>query len=515
MGKGEDFNKRVWTLFSKAGFETKPNENDPEEHRVFVSRDDTQGRPIDLYAHDPDLGVTIVSSNKSTRKLKSFSNHIHDLAKLKILAQADAAVFISEEKKVQDRERKIAAENGVEVWDERELAYYEAVTSAVKAYAKYEMSHSLGLVTKQETFRQTVLAIKLQQPNVTSPTRAELYLFVMPADKILKMGVVLRRARGKAWAYQRIVAKSRLPDIADFVKAPDALLPTSLVVHLSEKVRVIELQQDFHDVASAPIKASRADSSFVALDMPLEFGSLEVIDGQHRLFAFAHTDDTIKRTFNLAVVGIRNLSDERRSGTFVAINDKAKRVDANLRAMLRYTDKESICKKDPELMAIKIAIELNKKPPFEDSIRTFDFGKQILTLKGVSGYDLKGLIAKNGLLRRYYPSNTSKAYVKILRQYFHLISNLFAEEWTNPKLYIVPTNRGFTAFLKLLRSIIRTEEGKPSRAAIRRYLKTLRDNWTTWKTAELKKSYVGSQGWAQFHDDMLVAIRKTYHDFDS
>jgi DGQHR domain-containing protein len=328
------------------------------------------------------------------------------------------------------------------------------------------------------------------------------------------MAVVLRKARGRALAYQRIIAKSRLPSIASFLKTPDALLPTSLVVHLGSKVRVIELQQQFQDRAAEPITAGSNDPKLVALDLPLEFASLEIIDGQHRLFAFAHTDATTKKAFDLAIVGIRNLTEERRSDTFVAINDKAKRVDANLRAMLRYTENEKICKQDPELMAIKIAIELNKKAPFEDAVKTFDLGRQVLTLKGISGYDLKGLIAPNGLLRKYYRSNSSTVFVKVLRTYFKLISNLFPQEWRDPRTYILATNRGFTASLKLLRSMLRTEDKKLSIASMKRYLVVLKKHFGTWKTTDLKKAYVGSQGWSQFHEDMLKAIRKEYRDFD-
>jgi len=32
-------------------------------------------------------------------------------------------------------------------------------------------------------------------------------------------------------------------------------------------------------------------------------------------------------------------------------------------------------------------------------------------------------------------------------------------------------------------------------------------------TANLKNSYVGNQGWKQFHDDMAAAIRKEIPDF--
>ena len=514
MGKGEDFNKRVWTLFSKAGFQTKPNDQDKEEHKIYLSSDDKDGRPLDLYAHDPELGVTLISSNKARKKLKSFTAHIHDLAKLRDVSKADVALFIAEEQKMLDKERSFALKNGIHVWGEHELSYYEAVANAIGPYAKFEISHSLGLVTKQEKFRQTVLALRFEQPNTTSPTKTEVFVFVLPAEKMLRMAVVLRRARGRALAYQRIIAKSRLPGIASFLKAPDALLPTSLVVHLGSKVRVIELKQEFHDSAGEPISAGSSDPKLVALDL-LEFASLEVIDGQHRLFAFAHTDDSTKKAFYLAIVGIRNLTEERRSDTFVAINDKAKRVDANLRAMLRYTENEKLCKQDPELMAIKIAIELNKKPPFEDAIRTFDLGKQVLTLKGVSGYDLKGLIAQNGLLRKHYPSNTSQVYTKVLRQYFHVVANTFPTEWSVPKTYIVATNRGVTAFLKLLRSMLRTTGKKLSIPTMRKYLKTLKKHWpTSWDTGQLRKSYVGQQGWSQLHQDMVDAIRKQYPSFD-
>jgi DGQHR domain-containing protein len=514
MGKGEDFNKRIWTLFGKAGFETKPNSQDPKEHVVYLTDEDKEERPLDLYAHDPSLGVTIISSNKSRGKLKSYTAHIHDLARLKDRASADAAIFIAAEKKMLDKERRFANRNGIQVWDDREVSYYESLTSAIESYAKYEISSSLGLVTKQERYRQTLLALRLEQPNTTSPTRTELFLFVLPADKLLPMAAVLRRARGNPYAYQRMVSKLRLPRIADFLKAPDSLLPTTLVVHLGNHVKVHKLEQQFTESGGDHFSPDLKDSSLVALEFPHEFASLEVIDGQHRLFAFAKTNDITRQKFKLAVIGIRNMSDKRRSDTFVSINDNAKRVDANLRAMLRYTDDERTCKKNPELMAIKIGIELNKKPPFEDAIKTFDVGSQVLTLKGISGYDLKSLIAEAGLLKKYYPSNSSAVYLKVLRTYFKLVRNLLPSEWDDPKVYIVATNRGFTAFLKLLRSMLRTEQKKLSVTVMRRYLGALKDNFGTWKTTERKKAYVGSQGWSQFHEDMLLAIRTEYPEFD-
>ena len=61
MGKGEDLNKRVWTLFEKAGFETNPNSEDPAEYEVQLTN--KKKRPVDLFAKSAELGVTILGAS--------------------------------------------------------------------------------------------------------------------------------------------------------------------------------------------------------------------------------------------------------------------------------------------------------------------------------------------------------------------------------------------------------------------------------------------------------------------
>jgi len=211
---------------------------------------------------------------------------------------------------------------------------------------------------------------------------------------------------------------------------------------------------------------------------------------------------------------MRNLDEKRRSDAFVAINDNARRVDPNLVAYLRYTDDEKVCQQVADLMAIKIVVELNKVSPFKDQIRLFDFGKKKLTLKGLSGYDLRGLIGPKGSLRRLYPQNRSKTYILVLRKYFSVIKENLPKEWNDPGSYIVATNRGTAAFLKLLRSILDFENKPLTKQVSRKYISALVKHWKGgWETASLKKSYVGSQGWKQFHGDMVLAIQKQYKSF--
>src|SRR5205823_2499445 len=213
-------------------------------------------------------------------------------------------------------------------------------------------------------------------PRTQVGSNVEMYMFTVPADKLLKMCVVLRKAQGSAFAYQRILSKKRLPKIGNFVRTPEALLPTNIVVAMGDEVRIDDIQSDFKDVAGNKVSPSRHDHQLVSITLPLKYGSLELIDGQHRLFGFIHADDAARKNFNLVILGIRNLDETRRSMAFIAINDNARRVDASLVSYLRYTDNEKICKQNADLMAIKIIVELNKTSPFKNAIRLFDFGRQ-------------------------------------------------------------------------------------------------------------------------------------------
>ncbi|SRR6266446_70529 len=513
MGKGEDLNLRVWKLFENAGFETNPNSSNPKEHEVTLSQGKT--RPVDLYARESDLAVSIIGSNKARKKLKSFTEHIHDLEELVKAQQVNCGLFVAAEKEMLQKERDFANERGIRVWDEAELSYYEAIVEALGRFAKYEIIHALGLSTAEEALKDTVIGIRLEQPRPNATSNTEMFMFTLPAEKLLKMAVVLRKARGSAFAYQRILSKKRLPKIAKFLGTPEAIIPTNIIVHLGDDVSIDEVAaSDLKDSSGKKLIVARQDHKVVALTFPLKYGSVELIDGQHRVFGFVAAAAATRKNFNLVILGMRNLDEKKRSGTFVAINDNARRVDPNLVAYLRYTDDEKVCQQVADLMAIKIVVELNKMSPFKDQVRLFDFGKKRLTLKGLSGYDLRGLVSPQGALRRLYPKNKSKTYILVLRKYFSVIREQFSQEWSDPTNYIIATNRGFTAFLKVLRSILNFENRTLTKQISRKYIRALSNHWKgTWETAKLKKSYVGSQGWKQFHNDMVLAIQKKYGTF--
>lgn len=72
--KGDELNKRVWELFEKAGFQTTPSSDNPDEEVVVLLEGKT--RKIDLSASVQELGVKIIGQNTTEKKLeKSFTTY--------------------------------------------------------------------------------------------------------------------------------------------------------------------------------------------------------------------------------------------------------------------------------------------------------------------------------------------------------------------------------------------------------------------------------------------------------
>jgi len=384
-----------------------------------------------------DLGVKIIGENTTGQLGEPFTTYVHDFRELVKITKADGGLFVLTGTGVSDQDKQYAEQTRMRVWGEEELRYYEALVDAIGEYAKYEIIHSFGIETSEEKTIHNILALHIHQPYSWSD--ADLFLFTITPAKLLSICTVLRKARGYADAYQRILRKERLRGVSKFVTQENALLPPNIIVHFGEKVTWDPVKLPDRDVNGRPITLAKKDYELVVLKIPMEYASLELIDGQHRLYGFIRTESATRESFNLVVLGIAGLSFERRRDTFIAINDKARRVDANLVAYLKYAEDEGKCQEDPELMAIKIVYELSKTTPFKSRIRLFDVGDQKITLKGFSGYDLRGLLARRGLLRRYYP-NESKAYIGALRLYFSVLKDLFEEQWQDPEKYIIFTN---------------------------------------------------------------------------
>jgi hypothetical protein len=60
---------------------------------------------------------------------------------------------------------------------------------------------------------------------------------------------------------------------------------------------------------------------------------------------------------------------------------------------------------------------------------------------------------------------------------------------------------------------VKTEKAPLDQKKVRDYMLALRSAALTWEFDQLKKTYVGSQGWKEFHRDLVKAIRKKFPSF--
>jgi DGQHR domain-containing protein len=398
--KGPKLNERVWRLFAEAGFHTNPNSDSPDEYQVRLPGV-RKTRPVDLRAEVPELNVTIIGENKSRKDFpRSVTAFLSDLKARAEAADANKALFVSAEKEISQEDKDFAAVNNIIVWESSDLKYYEEIVSAIGPYAKYEILSAMGISTVEQTFTHNILTIKFLQP--FSHSGVNMYIFTAHPEFLLKTCAVLRRARGDARAYQRILRQERLSKILKFVTLSDSLLPPNIVVHLSDDVNYSPIEFPTKDNHNRSVNLTdRLSYELGVLAVPAKYASLEIIDGQHRLYGFHKAEPATKGSYNLAVLAIQGLTEKRRKETFIAINDKARRVDPNLVAYLKHTENEVECQKDPELMAIRLAVLLNQNAPLKGRIRLVDIGNAPITLKGFCGYDLRSLVGPRGLLRTY------------------------------------------------------------------------------------------------------------------
>lgn len=496
--------EKVRSLFRRAGFDIS------DEEEVIILQGGQKHRTVEIGAKLGEDSLKILIECKEGRQSNlQITNLVNDYLEIQKQSKADKIIFVIPDREIEEKDRNYINEKKMILWDLNKLKYYEILTDTIKHYARYEIIHAIGLETKEESNVHHVLALKITQPLLSSTQ--EIFLFSATPDILLKTAVVFRRAAEEnKKAFQRLLRKPRLSEIARYVSKTDALLPTDIVIALPNKIEVSNINLSDQQVHIS----SKYRAQLVVLRIPLKYASLEIIDGQHRLFGFIDADNKYRKGFSLVITGLKSIPEDKKKQIFIDINEKAKKLDPNLLAHLSYTDNENLCKENPRLMAIKVVMELNKITPFKGKIRYLETGDEIITLKGFSGYDLRSLVSPKGALRQFNKSNSSEKYIKSLRKYFSIISKLFKEEWNNPEEYIIATNRGITAFLKLLNSLVTITKPKRelSQLKIEKYLKQLK-KFPSWETKHLKGQYIGAAGWKKFYEDLQKTIRKKYKNF--
>ena len=210
-------------------------------------------------------------------------------------------------------------ESRIYIWDENFRKYYDDLHQKIGKYAKFSMMGEMGIRPAAGTMIQVPAFM-------TEVKGSRMFAFVMSPKDLLPISYVARREVRNERFYQRIIDKGRLTEISQYVDTGN-ILPNNIIVAFNEDLKG---QVKYHVLKdgkrSSPVDWPLMGVSYGMLEFPKDYRSCWIIDGQHRLFAFAFA----KTDLHVPVVAFDNLPLEDQGKIFLDINKFQKPVPSDL-----------------------------------------------------------------------------------------------------------------------------------------------------------------------------------------
>jgi DGQHR domain-containing protein len=499
---------RVWCLFYNMGYATLNGKH----FKIFYEREDgtTSKKQIDVFAKDDETCIVLECKSRETRGKRSLQKDIHETENLqKRLAQSVRAHFGKDYKpkilwiyvtdniiwSEPDLERAESA--NIRIITENELQYFEAYIAHIGTAGRYQfLAEFLQGQTIPELGGVRVAATKGYFGKDT------FYAFTTSARHLLKIAFVNHQALNhpdSRPAYQRMISKSRLKKISEFIEQ-GGFFPTNILVNFTESCR-------FDPIADQAYGAEK--TRFGWLHLPKKYKSAWIIDGQHRLFGFTNLPDEML-DLPLFVIAFEKLDAQREADLFITINHEQKSVSKALLVALQADLKLGSDDAREGLSALSSALVRNlsvdtTSPFFRrfvvPGIPAAD--SQNLTIpEAVKGLNRSALIGKiigrnvraPGFLAGATDDATLDRARKVLNGYFEAVMDAAPERWANGRASHICVNPGIRAHLQLISEILKHQDAKgildPSTAPQEAVIQTLKKfmapyyNWLRKATDE-------------------------------
>jgi len=366
-----------------------------------------------------------------------------------------------------DRERAI--ENKIAIIDDSDLKYFTDLTGLLKHAARYQFLGRYFAGERVEGLRTKVPATRGFMGGVS------FYNFLMSPHDLLKIAYISHRSavsNDDFKTYQRMVKASRLKAIGEYID-DGGKFPTNIVVNLKVDGKLnFERKESFDDTATG------------SLTLPGLYGSAWVIDGQHRLYGYAHASREAQNDKSVVtVLAYENLPVRDEIQLFVDINTQQVRVQRGLvEEIISGLDiDDADPKKRLDALLARVSLQLNKSKasPIRGRIATIGQDKstdRCLSLVSISdgighqamlGYAHKASSTiRGGRLSDLSGSSeaTMEKAVSAISQYLNIFASQLQEHWLlgDAKGGYLCTNNGVRALLELFKEIMIFVEHKES-----------------------------------------------------
>ena len=349
------FEDDVWTLFARMGFLFL---NKDRNFRLPYSNDEKLTQQIDVFAADEETILIIECKATEKPKQSNFKETIEAIGGKKeglitTIQQLFPDIkykikFIFATKNYYLSEQDCARLNnyGIMHFDEETLKYYHELTRHLGTSAKYQL---LGSIFEG----QTIPELDNRIPAIKGKMGGYVYYsFSIEPEKLLKIGYVLHRNKANRKlmpTYQRLIKKSRLKSVQDFVDN-GGFFPNSIIINIDTNGKPIRF-----DNAGNQIEGNI--SRIGILHLPKKYRSAYIIDGQHRLYGYANSQ--YKASNCIPVVAFINLERTQQVKLFMQINENQKAVPKNLRNTLNSDLLWNSEDRNEQINALKLQIALS------------------------------------------------------------------------------------------------------------------------------------------------------------
>lgn len=291
--------------------------------------------------------------------------------------------------------------------------------------------------------KNKLCVLEIEQPIGT------FYVGKIRSDVLIGITKTVRREENEG--IQRELSEKRARDISKYCEDPDATFPTPIILAVNGND-----METFSSNIPGIYEITFEDNRSFA----------EIIDGQHRIEGIKLSKNFVT---DLLVVLMFDLTEEEKAYVFSTINSTQTKVDKSLIYDLFDLSRS----RSPYKTCHEIARILNSDndSPFCGRLKMLGKknGEGTTLSQGTFVNYLCRLISRNPqedtidlkkgeklkddpklIFRSYFLDERDDIILKVLKNYFNAVTEVFPEEWNNTSKYILAKTTGYGAFLKTL-----------------------------------------------------------------
>lgn len=323
------FEDDIWCMFYELGFRIL---NSDEKLLIPWSENPEDKKQIDIVAIGDDAIFVVECKAAEKPKSRSFQSVLNEMALYKTGVAESLRQIYGAKKRV----KFILATRNYQILDEGEDTRrmenneiyhlddnaYKYICNLIKSYKTAVMYQFYSLMFKDELISKKPIVIPALKGEMGGK---QYYLFSIEPSTLLKIGFVLHRTKvndSLAPTYQRLLVPKRLKGITKFIDG-GGYFPNSILLNFASVNDSIKVTFD-------PIhKEEGSNAEFGLLNIPNAYGIAYIIDGQHRVYGYATSNQ--KEIHTIPVVAFQDMSNDEQLRIFMEINENQKAVSKDLR----------------------------------------------------------------------------------------------------------------------------------------------------------------------------------------